>query len=136
MQTTSLASWRVVAAASVLTTLAATTQADMADPQGAAARFESERAACLSGQTPQSRDTCLQEARAAYAQARRGGAQPADAAQYDANRVARCEPLPADQRRDCVARMSGAGSTSGSVSEGGILRELVTIVPADAPVAR
>ena len=129
MQTTSLASWRVVAAASVLTTLAA------AAPCGSA-RFESERAACLSGQSPQSRDTCLQEARAAYAQARRGGAQPADAAQYDANRVARCEPLPADQRRDCVARMSGAGSTSGSVSEGGILRELVTIVPADAPVAR
>jgi hypothetical protein len=91
----------------------------------AAARFEFERAACLRGQTAQDRDTCLREAGAALAQARRGGLQTEDASRFDANRLQRCEPLPEAQRRDCVARMQGEGTVSGSVAEGGIYRELV-----------
>jgi hypothetical protein len=43
--------------------------------------------------------------------------------------------LAGDERRDCLARMRGEGTVSGSVEAGGILREKVTVVPAPAPVA-
>jgi hypothetical protein len=103
----------------------------------AAARYETERAMCLRGESTQDRDTCLQEAGAAYAQAKRGRAMPDEnEAQLEANRLQRCEPLPAEQRRDCIARMHGEGTISGSVAEGGIYRELVTIVPAGEDDAR
>lgn len=101
------------------------------------ARFESERAACVSGRSNQDRATCLREANAAFAQARKGqlddGATP-----YAANASARCEALKGDDRRDCVARMNGEGTTTGSVAAGGISRELVTRtvgtpVPVEAP---
>lgn len=108
---------------------AGTTWADMnAGRASAAARYEVERAMCLRGASSQDLDTCLREAGAAYAQARRGAAGDDDAAQLEANRLRRCDPLPSDQRRDCIARMQGQGTTSGSVAGGGIYRELVTTV--------
>ena len=42
------------------------------------------------------------------------------------NALRRCEPLRDPDRQDCVARIRGEGTTSGSVAEGGIYRELVT----------
>ena len=93
------------------------------------ARYQRESAVCTSGQSNQSRADCLREARSAYAEARRGKlgeGLPADAA----NLTARCRPLPADDRRDCEARMHGQGTQSGSVASGGVFRELVTIEPA------
>ena len=42
------------------------------------------------------------------------------------NALKRCTPLPEELRRDCEARMRGAGTVSGSVEAGGIYRELVT----------
>ena len=95
-----------------------------------AARYEVERAMCLRGESSQDQVTCLREAAAAYAQARRGGTSD-DPEQFDTNRLLRCQPLPGDQRRDCIARMQGEGTTSGSVASGGIYRELVTIVVDD-----
>jgi len=95
-----------------------------------AARYEVDRAMCLQGQTSQDRSTCLREAAAAFAQAKRGDGDDAQD-QFEANRLQRCEPLPAEQRADCIARMHGEGSSSGSVAGGGIYRELVTNVQAD-----
>jgi hypothetical protein len=88
------------------------------------ARFEREREVCVSGHSNQDRATCLREAYAAYAEARKGKLD--DNADYARNTIARCEVLPDDDRQDCIARMHGAGTTSGSVAEGGIYRELVT----------
>lgn len=42
------------------------------------------------------------------------------------NAIKRCEPLPEPDRSDCVARIQGKGTTSGSVARGGIYRELIT----------
>ena len=42
------------------------------------------------------------------------------------NALKRCVPLPDAERKDCVARMQGQGTISGSVEGGGIYRELVT----------
>jgi hypothetical protein len=60
--------------------------------------------------------------------------------QLKANALKRCEPLPEALRKDCIERMSGGGTQTGSVAEGGVYRELVTIVigprpaPATVPV--
>jgi hypothetical protein len=94
----------------------------------AQARYQQERAVCLSGQSHQDRDTCLREAGAALQEAKMG--KPAEGANsYEQNQAARCEQLPASDREDCVRRLR-EGTVSGSVEGGGIYRELRTTVPA------
>jgi hypothetical protein len=90
-----------------------------------AARYQRERAVCMSGQSNQDRATCLREAGAAFAQARREGLDDGAAA-YARNARQRCEALPHDDRLGCLARMQGQGTTSGTAASGGISRELVT----------
>ncbi|MDO9315748.1 MAG: hypothetical protein Q7T97_14510 [Burkholderiaceae bacterium] len=89
------------------------------------ARYKQERAVCLSDRSHQDRTTCLREADAAHAEARRGGLD-VDSAPYADNARRRCDPLPDAQRQACQARMQGQGSISGSATTGGILRELST----------
>lgn len=100
----------------------------------ARARYDQERAVCLSGQSNQDRATCLREAGAAYADAGNRGAD-VGAAQYQKNATRRCDGLPDADRHDCMARMQGQGTTSGSVAAGGISRELVTREVGGVPVA-
>ena len=95
-------------------------------------RYQQERTACISGQSNQERSTCLREAGAALAEARRG-ALSTSGADLLSNQLRRCEPLPTGDREDCVARIKGHGTTSGSVAGGGIYRELVTREPVVAP---
>ena len=93
------------------------------------ARYQQERSQCLDGSSNQDRATCLREAGAARAEARKNGlGDSADA--YTANQRQRCAALPGTDRSDCLARMQGKGSTSGSVAAGGLLRELVVREPA------
>jgi hypothetical protein len=99
----------------------------------AAALYRQERAVCLSDRSNQDRATCLREADAAHAEARRGGLE-ADSAPFAENARRRCDPLPDGQRQACQARMEGQGSISGSAATGGILRELST--PQTEPPAR
>ena len=87
--------------------------------------YERELAVCRDGRSNQSLETCLTEAHNAHAAARRGGLSSEGAAQLASNALRRCEPLPAQQRSACVARMQGQGSVSGSVAAGGIARELL-----------
>jgi hypothetical protein len=96
-----------------------------AESSAARARYAQEVAVCKSGRSNQDLATCMREAGAALAEARRGGLGDGTAP-YAANQTVRCDPLPEDQRRDCIARMQGQGTTSGSVAGGGIYRELVT----------
>ena len=95
----------------------------------AQARYKQDRAACLSGQPYQDRAACLREADAALQEAKRGRLADENSA-YEQNRLSRCEPLPAAEREDCVRRMHGEGTVSGSVESGGTFRELRTTVPA------
>ncbi|MEO7851761.1 MAG: hypothetical protein ABIR94_05820 [Rubrivivax sp.] len=97
------------------------------------ARHDRERSACMVGKSAQDQATCLKEADAAWAEARKGQLNTGGAA--PANAVERCKALPGPQRSECEARMRGEGSVSGSVAGGGILRELVTPVPASAASA-
>ena len=88
-------------------------------------RYEQERARCLDGTSNQDRATCLKEAGAARDEARKGNLNDGDT-KYRRNARVRCEALSGDEARDCLARMKGEGTTSGSAESGGILRETVT----------
>ena len=93
--------------------------------QSAEARYRIERAACLNGSSSQDRTTCLKEAGAARAEARKPGQRQAEP-DYLANALARCDRQTEAERPDCRRMVQGAGSSSGSVAEGAIVRELVT----------
>lgn len=92
------------------------------------AQYRSERAVCMSGQSNQDRATCLKEAASARAEAKRRGLDTVSSLEQNAR--ARCAALPADDRTDCEMRVRGEGSVSGSVRDGGVLRETTTVVPA------
>ena len=98
------------------------------------ARYQQERAQCLSGQSHQDRRTCLQEAGAARGEALKGRLDDGQAQRYEQNALMRCNALPVDDRDECHARIRGEGTTSGSVEAGGIYRELVTVEPAPQPL--
>jgi hypothetical protein len=89
------------------------------------ALYQRDLAACRSGQTGQETGACLREAHASYAEARRGGLGDG-AAPYAANARLRCNALSGSDKADCMARMAGHGTVSGSVEGGGLLRELTT----------
>ena len=114
-------------AAAFLVSGAASAAGSNADAQ---ARYKADRAACMSGQSGQERETCLKEAGAALAEARRGNLSDQESRrELRSNRMDRCQVLSGDERTDCIARMRGEGTVEGSVKGGGILREKVTIVP-------
>ncbi|MCX2861738.1 hypothetical protein OOZ63_07795 [Paucibacter sp. PLA-PC-4] len=125
--TTGLSLLLTAAAAGAAQASATSTPADSAQ-----SRYRAERAACLQGRSSQTRETCLKEAGAALAEARR--AKPGAQAQPDylANALARCERVPAVERVDCERLVRGQGSSSGSVAEGAIVRKIISksVVPA------
>ena len=106
----------------VAATHSATTRQSQSE---ATSRFQQERARCLTNQSNQDRATCLREATAALAEARRGTLDDRQA-EYDKNARLRCQALPAADQSDCRARIDGHGNASGSAEAGGIYRELVT----------
>ncbi len=92
-------------------------------------QYRKDRAACMNGTSNQDRATCLKEAGAARQEARRGALGAGADGSAGSNRTARCDKLPAQDREDCVMRMQGQGTTSGSAQQGGIIRELTRPVP-------
>jgi hypothetical protein len=97
-------------------------------------RYQSERAACDSGQPSEDRATCLREAAAAR-DATKGGQLDESQDVYERNALARCDALPQADRDICRRRTRGEGVTTGSVSGGGILREYREIIlPSEIPL--
>lgn len=103
--------------------------ADPVRPADAQKRYLEERAYCQNTRSAEDKTSCLREAGAALHEARSGKLADANTS-YENNRIARCDYLNGPDKEYCVRRMSGEGTTSGSVEGGGILRELVVIVPA------
>jgi hypothetical protein len=105
--------------------------ADPSASSDAKARYEQERARCLSGQSGQAQATCLKEAGAALDASKQGMLNDGNT-KYKKNAKERCDALTGDEHRDCIARMKNASNTteSGSVKGGGIIRETVTVEPA------
>lgn len=114
----------ILALLALSTSVAATRAMAAGDASDASARYQAERAVCNSGQSNQARETCLKEAGAALKESRKGrldGNQDA----YEQNALTRCNALPPDDLAACQRRIKGEGTTSGSVREGGLVRELV-----------
>jgi hypothetical protein len=88
--------------------------------------YRQERARCMRGDTNQTRATCLKEAGAAYAEARRGGLGNATEADLARNATQRCQAQPPADREACVQRIVGPGNTEGSVGGGGLIRQTET----------
>ena len=109
--------------------------AEPARQQDPNAQYQRERARCMAVRPHDAAANCLSEASTALASTQpiRLGEDPG---RYARNLFLRCDPLPDPDRMDCIARMQGKGTTSGSVAGGGIYRELVTREPvAAAPAA-
>lgn len=120
--------------AAVVLAAAPLAAAAVASPAAEAkARLQRDRAACARVRDHDARQNCLSEASTAYARTR-PTASDEDPATLARNAQRRCAPLPEADRKDCLARMQGQGTTSGSVGGGGIYRELVTR-EAEAPRA-
>lgn len=94
------------------------------------------RADCLAGRTHQDRATCLQEAGAALAEARRGRLDNgADARTLQQNALLRCQRQKPEDRADCERLARGEGQRSGSVEGGGVIKEIVTVTVGPVPPA-
>jgi len=98
-------------------------------------RYQRESAACAAIRLPDDRANCLSEASTRFASTQPSRAED-QADILRSNALKRCEPLPASERLDCVARMRGQGTITGSVDSGGIYRELVTREVLEAPAAQ
>jgi fumarylacetoacetate (FAA) hydrolase family protein len=97
------------------------------------AQYQRDRAVCLAGQSNQDMDACLYDAALAVETAKRRGYETGPVP-YAENARQRCDALKGDDRSDCMARMNGAGTVSGSVAAGGLYRELVTITRGPVPL--
>jgi hydroxyethylthiazole kinase-like sugar kinase family protein len=117
-----------------LMALPAAVAASRAEQTELQALLQSELAACRGGQTGQALSDCTREAHAAYQQARRG-VLGSGAADFTANARQRCEAHSGSDKDDCLARMAGHGNVSGSVTSGGVLRELTTYSVGARPVS-
>lgn len=97
-------------------------------------KYERERADCTMGRSNQPKATCLKEAGAAYAEARRHTltSRSDDASQYAANAAKRCEVQKGEMRDLCLRRVGGEGTVQGSVAAGGKIEELVVTSPTAA----
>jgi hypothetical protein len=87
--------------------------------------YRQERARCVRGESHQVLATCLQEAEAAYEEARHGRLGNVTAAELARNATQRCEAQPPQDRAACVQRIVG-GSATGSVGGGGLIRQTET----------
>lgn len=102
----------------------------------AAEQYRKERADCLAGRSAQDRQTCLKEAAAALAEARRGGLVQSPPQTLADNAKQRCLQVPVEDRAACERLAAGQGQRQGSVAEGAILKEIVerkVEAPASAP---
>lgn len=115
-----------------MTTLACVSYAQTATPAAlkeAQVRYQNDMAICNSGQSNQSGATCRREAGAALGEAKRGRTDRGPA-QYQMNALKRCAVHQGDDRVACEARIINEGDITSGVMAGGILRESITVTPA------
>jgi hypothetical protein len=129
----SSALWSLLVVAAALAASPAVAAGKNSSAAASEARYQRDAAVCLSRGYKGERNECLSDASTARASREPVTIDP-DPGRYARNALQRCEALKDADRSDCVARMQGQGTTSGSVAGGGIYRELVTrevvVVPA------
>ncbi len=119
-------------ALAALTTLVCIANALAASPSAspqAQARYRHDMDICNSGQSNQSVATCRREAGSALAEAKHGAVH-IDPAQYQKNALQRCAVHQGDDRVACEARIISQGDVATGIEAGGLLRESITVTPA------
>lgn len=97
------------------------------------ATYQQDRAACLRSGAQHERSSCLREAGAVRAEALRGRTAGRDTPEtWAQNALLRCQRQTGDNVAICERMVRGEGLQSGSVAGGGVIRELVTTIPAPA----
>lgn len=97
--------------------------------------YEQDRAACLRSDSQHERTSCLREAAAVRAQSKtRTPMMNSTPESRMHNAMKRCTELPPESKATCERMVHGEGTVSGSVEGGGVIRELVTTVPAVPPM--
>ncbi|OOG80854.1 hypothetical protein B0E41_19590 [Hydrogenophaga sp. A37] len=99
------------------------------------AQYQRDRSACAGKEDLSSREACLREAGAVRQEALQGkvgdNTTPDD---WRRNAMVRCQAHQnAFERSECERRMMGEGQVRGSVESGGVLREIITIIPPATP---
>ena len=95
------------------------------------ARYKEDIQRCATLTDPEAKQTCRREAGAAMQEARRDRL-VRGTGDTSANAVERCQRLPTERRADCERLMrDGTAVERGSVSGGGVLREMTITVPVD-----
>ncbi len=93
--------------------------------------YREELEACQRGTGGQDRAACLNEARSARMERRRGGLETPQSS-LQSNALARCQVFqPGPDMEACRARVMGQGSVSGSIEGGGLLREYAITLPTE-----
>ena len=118
----------IIAAAGLMPLAASAQSASMAEMQ---ARYKEDMQRCETLTDPERKQTCRREAGAALQEARHNRlATPQE--NTAANASERCQSLPMAQHADCERLMSDSSAVQhGSISGGGVIRELTITVPAD-----
>ena len=124
-----LAMVRCTTALALLGSLAPAGAAGPPKLSAAETTYQQERGRCLRNESGQDRATCLKEAGAAYQEARRDGLRKAPGTDLARNATQRCQAQPSADRDACVQRVLGVGSTHGSVTGGGLIRQTETPAP-------
>jgi hypothetical protein len=99
--------------------------ADAVKSGDAQAQYKAQMAACNSGTSNQDKATCMKEANNALADSKKGSLVDGSPA-YDQNALTRCNSLPSGEQADCKSRIQNPTATSGTVKDGGVIRESVT----------
>lgn len=94
--------------------------------------FQQERGWCMVNTSGDARVACLKNSGAALAEKRRGTLDN-NGADFGANAMRRCDVFAGDDRDACKVRVMGSGSTSGSVQDGGTIKQVETVVVPKAP---
>ncbi len=95
--------------------------------------YQKEKSNCEAGNTTQDKATCLREAGAALDEKKKGKLD--NSGSPVVNATDRCNVLPAKDKADCLARITGPQApnqrvtTSGSVEGCGVIRETTTTTP-------
>jgi hypothetical protein len=127
--------WRVWSTAVIITGLVSFAGSALAVDKGpeSAKKYDREARACMSGLTNQDRSTCLKEVAAARQTAKKGKLVHSQE-NYEQNALMRCDIFQVQvERQACVRRVMGQEGISGSVSEGGILRESTIVIEGASP---
>ncbi|MBT9464486.1 hypothetical protein [Hydrogenophaga sp.] len=97
--------------------------------------YEQDRAACMRSDSQHERTSCLREAAAVRDQSKKRTPRLGDTPESRMqNAMRRCTELPPENKATCERMVRGEGTVSGSVESGGVIRELVTPVPAIPPM--